>query len=214
MTSTTTQLIAGAAIGLAATPIVVLLAERATHKARRISRLTSPLALVVVLVLGTAASTVAAARWGLPALACLPLLLLAWPAALVDLREGRLPDRLVLPFTAAAIVLSGGPALIKGDISPAVRAAATAAVLGIAYLILGLARVSSIGLGDIKFIPGLGAYLGAAGFPVTLAGLLAWPVCIAISVLLVRLVDRSEHNGEVPFGPALLGGTVLALLAF
>ena len=72
-----------------------------------------------------------------------------------------------------------------------------------------------MGWGDVKFAPALGAHLGWAGWPVLFSGLLAWWVLVLVTVgavVAVRAVDPRRAEEVVPFGPAMLLGTLLALL--
>lgn len=197
-------LLAAAAIG----PIVLVLAHATSVRAGFSWR--SPAVVVPTVVLCGAVAAAATARWNLPTvLAALPLLVLAAPAALVDLREHRLPSALTLPFTAAGVVLSGVPALLQGQAWPAVHAVIAAAAVGVLMLALGL--LGGMGLGDVKFAPGLAAYLAAASWTALVTGVLAWSVFIAVSVAVNRLAG-ARATDVTPYGPALLLGTWLALL--
>ena len=78
-----------------------------------------------------------------------------------------------------------------------------------------LGSSAAVGWGDVKFAPALGAHLGWAGWPVFFSGLLAWWVLVLVTVgaaVAVRAVDPRRAQEVVPFGPAMLLGTLFALL--
>jgi leader peptidase (prepilin peptidase)/N-methyltransferase len=202
-------LLAGFLAALVIGPIVLVLAHTTSSSQAGFS-LRSPAVVIATVTLCGAVGAAAAYRWNwVTLLAGLPLLVLAGPAALVDLREHRLPSVLTLPFTGAGVVLAGLPALVNGQPAPAVRAVIAAAVVGVLMLVLGL--LGGPGLGDVKFAPGLAAYLAAAGWTTLVTGLLAWSVLIAVSVVINRLAG-ARATDITPYGPALLLGTWLALL--
>ena len=168
-------------------------------------------------------------RWQIPvtlALACLAIAALGLtPAAIpalylaavtpelvrVDLREHRLPNRMVVPGLAVGVaaaalswVVSGEPPLV-----PLVAALATAALLAI----LGLG--GGIGMGDVK----LAALIGLASPTIAIA--LTSPIAafllggVAASIVLLRGVlagrGREARRAHLAFGPYLLAGYVVAL---
>lgn len=135
-----------------------------------------------------------------------PLLLAAVPGlllAVIDLRCLRLPDRLV----AAVGLLGGVPlAVLRPDrIAPALLAAV--AVLT-AYGLLWVG--GGLGLGDVKLAAVLAMILGFAGWPAVVIGVLA-PHLINGPIALFVLVTGRRRT--MPFGPALLVGALVALVA-
>ncbi len=123
--------------------------------------------------------------------------------AVIDLRCLRLPDRLV----GAVALLAGVPlALLRPErVGPAVLAAGTVLT---AYAILVL--LGGLGLGDLKLAAVLALILGFAGWPAVVVGVLT-PHLINGPIALFLLV--SGRRKELPFGPALLIGALLALTA-
>jgi leader peptidase (prepilin peptidase)/N-methyltransferase len=128
----------------------------------------------------------------------------------IDLREHRLPNRIVLPgivvSLAAAVlawVATGQPPLV-----PLIAAAGTA---GLLFL---LALAGGIGMGDVK----LAAAIGLAS-PTVVIAIIA-PLAafvlggVAASIVLVLPAGRSRGapRTRIAFGPYLLAGYVAALL--
>ncbi len=165
---------------------------------------------IATVVVGATVAALLAVRLGpsprLPVylLAAVPGLLLA----LIDLRCLRLPDRLV-----GALALTAGiplTVLAPERLGPALLAAV--AVL-IAYGMIAALPGGGLGLGDVKLAAVLGLILGFAGWPAVLVGVVT-PHLINGPIALVLLVSRrAGAKRPLPFGPALLAGTLLALLA-
>jgi leader peptidase (prepilin peptidase)/N-methyltransferase len=146
----------------------------------------------------------------------LPYLLLAGLGVLlaaVDLACLRLPDALVKPgFVAGAAVFCGLAAGLPAwpDL---LRAGFAAGVLAGGYLVLAVLPGGALGYGDVKLAGLLGLFLGWLGWGEVLAGaLLPFLIngVVAVGLLAARRVTRRTL---VPFGPAMLLGAWLAVVA-
>lgn len=131
--------------------------------------------------------------------ACVWLLVVA----AVDARTRRIPDALAaLGVPAAAAVAAatgtGWPAL------------AGAAVLGAVYLVLRLVSPRSLGGGDLKIAPSIGALAAsAAGTDGVLVALALPFVVTAVAGLALRMIRGAR---TVPHGPGLCLAAALVLL--
>lgn len=131
---------------------------------------------------------------------------------LIDLREHRLPNRIVYPWagvTAAILLLTS---FVLGDGAAAVRALAAAFGWSLAFLGIRLIHPPSIGMGDVKLVFVLGLYAGFLGWE-------TFGAAVVLSFLLGGLVSvglvvsrRATRSTRIPFGPFLLLGTGLALI--
>lgn len=138
----------------------------------------------------------------------------AWFATLIvglatDLDQRLLPDELTLPVIplAAIYAISGLNPLVGSDwVLAIVAAIAIPLVLYLPSIPFG---AGAFGLGDVKFLVGMGLMLGGErALGGTLAGLL-----LAGVVLLVLLVTRRiGRRTYVPFGPFLILGALWAVL--
>jgi leader peptidase (prepilin peptidase)/N-methyltransferase len=138
----------------------------------------------------------------------------AWFATLVvglatDLDQRVLPDELTLPVIPIALVyaISGLNPLVGGAIVPAIAAAVLIpAVLYLPSIPFG---AGAFGMGDVKFLVGMGLLLGGErALAGTLVGLL-----IAGAVLIVLLATRRiGRKSYIPFGPFLIIGALWAVL--
>jgi len=125
---------------------------------------------------------------------CVTGVLLA-TAALVDVHELRLPNRLLASaFTAALLAAAANGALGRSLLG--------ALVAGGLMLIVALAR--SVGMGDVKMA-------GVVGAGVAQVQLVVAPVAIAVAALAAATAGVVLGRSRLPLGPALWLGWAVAL---
>lgn len=127
----------------------------------------------------------------------------------VDATVRRLPDALTFPLLVGTLLLLGVVALLYGGDWP--RAALAALLLGVAYLLLAL--FAPVGLGDAKLAPTLGAVTGWFGWSVVLSGVVAGFLLSGVYGAALLLLRKAGRKDQLPFGPFLLAGALLAVLA-
>lgn len=189
----------------ALTPVLLRLAEAAAH--RPINAVV-PVRLALAAVLA-AFGAAAGARLDIGhALALLPVVVLAGAAALVDAYERRLPDVLTGSLAAASLTAIG--VALAADHAEGMRA--LWGFGGGLMLSFGGKALSTaaVGWGDVKLAPSLTACLAWGGWSTVYVGLLAWAILILATSAL--LVVRSGRAAIVPYGPAMITGTLLAVL--
>ncbi len=129
-----------------------------------------------------------------------------WVLASVDLRSMMIPNRLVCPLLAAALVAAASgvwPGRGAGE-SLAGGVAALAAALAVRSLSRG-----GLGGGDVKMAALVGSVVGISALP--LAALVAALSGGATAALL--LVTRHAQRGaRLPYGPFVAAGGIAALL--
>jgi leader peptidase (prepilin peptidase)/N-methyltransferase len=156
------------------------------------------------------AACVAARGFTLEALAAAVLGALLLALAAIDREHFLLPDRLTLPGLAAGLAFQ--LALPSGSLAHGVAGALVGgglllALAGAWELVRG---VEGMGLGDVKMLAMIGAFLGIGGVVVTLVvGTFAGS--IAGLVLLAR--GRGTLSSELPFGVFLAAGGAVSLFA-
>lgn len=131
--------------------------------------------------------------------------------AAVDLRCLRLPDILVAALALLTVVPLAGVAFAAGEPSRLGRALAAAALCFGVYLTLAVLPGGGLGFGDVKLGAVLGFLLGWVGWSAVVVGLVAPQLMngpVAAFLLLTRRVGRTA---ALPFGPALLAGTLIAV---
>jgi leader peptidase (prepilin peptidase) / N-methyltransferase len=133
--------------------------------------------------------------------------------AAIDIRVQRLPDRLTLPAYPVLIALLASAALTGHDMGALVRALLGGLALGGGYLLLAVASPGQLGGGDIKLAGLVGLALGWLGWPALLSGAILGFVLAAVASLALLAARRVTMRSAISFGPFLLGGALLAILA-
>jgi leader peptidase (prepilin peptidase) / N-methyltransferase len=125
--------------------------------------------------------------------------------ALVDLRERRIPNRIVVPATL--LVLAAQIARSPSHAPEWILASLGAALV---LLLPNILNRNAIGLGDVKMAMLMGAALGKAVLTALLLG------CLGMFPYAIWLVFRRGISGArgtaVPFGPFLAFGAIATLL--
>lgn len=154
-------------------------------------------------------------------IAFIPCLVAGVAIAYIDSTERRIPDVITAPlatYLLGFVIIDLIVRHLNGEtITPyAIGIPAGAAIAGGAFLIAGLAGVT--GLGDVKLAAIIGAILTPYyGIETTigalvLAHVLAVPHAI-VSIQRKRRAPSAMHDEEIPFGPYLVAGALIALLA-
>ncbi|MDR5701407.1 A24 family peptidase [Agromyces aerolatus] len=189
----------------------------AASAAPRISELAAP----PVRGLPSACGALTAVGWGLAAwrLGLQPVLpaLLAFVAAgsvlvIVDAAEHRLPNRVLGPASAAVAALLTLATAASNEWPALLWAVAGSVGMFAVYLLVALASPSAMGMGDVKLAGLIGLLLGWFGLETWLTGLVAAFVLGGLVALAALAVRRITLRGSIPFGPAMLGGAMVAML--
>ncbi|MEU9554969.1 A24 family peptidase [Streptomyces fumanus] len=133
--------------------------------------------------------------------------------AVVDRRVARLPDPLTLPFAGAALALLGLAALLPEHAGSWTTALLGALALGAGYLALWLINPAGMGFGDVKLALGAGAVLGWYGWATVMLGTLAGFLLGAVYGGVLVLARRAGRKTAIAFGPFLIAGAFLGVLA-
>ena len=163
-------------------------------------------------LLGGALAVSALVRFGLTAagVEAMLLLMLLIPLAFIDLEHHLLPDVLTLPGIAvgfAGSLVGGLAAPLDAVIGAGVGAAVPYAVI-VTYR--WLRGAEGMGLGDVKLLAMIGAFLGWRGVLLTLG--LGATAGAALGVGLIAL-GKGRRDTELPLGTFLAGAAALVLFA-
>ncbi|MFI5166454.1 MAG: prepilin peptidase [Thermoanaerobaculales bacterium] len=165
----------------------------------------------VELASGTLAAGVAA-RFGLTLVGveALVFVLLLLPLAAIDLEHHLLPDVLTLP--GIALGLAGSFAGGVAPFSDALIGAAVGAALPYAVLVAyrRLRGVEGMGLGDVKLLAMIGAFLGWRGMLLSLG--IGSTVGASVGIVLI-IAGCGRRDTELPFGTFLAVGALPVLFA-
>lgn len=138
----------------------------------------------------------------------------AWFVTLIvglatDLDQRILPDELTLPVIPIALIyaVSGLNPLVGSSLIPAVLAAILIpAVLYLPSIPFG---AGAFGMGDVKFLIGMGLLLGGER---ALGAILVGLSVAGVTLLALLLTRRIGRKSFIPFGPFLILGALWAVL--
>ena len=131
---------------------------------------------------------------------------------LIDLDCRRLPDALTLPSYPVAAALLGVAALAGSDSGSLLRALLGGGLMFGVYFLLCFAHPAGMGFGDVKLSGVLGLYLGWLGWGVLAVGLFLGFLLGGVFGVALIASGRGGRKSKVPFGPFMLGGTLVAVL--
>ena len=150
--------------------------------------------------------------WELPAL--LAFCAVAVVLSAVDLAENRLPNAVVGAGIAVVAALLVVAAVGAGEWMRVLWALLWAGGLFAAFLVLTLISPAAMGMGDVKLAALLGLMLGWFGVWAVLLGVAMAFVIGGLVAIVALALRRVTLKGELPFGPSMLGGAILALGLF
>lgn len=123
----------------------------------------------------------------------------------IDLDTFRLPDVLTLPLLGIGLL---GAFIIPGNPSGS-DSVLSALGAGGFFWIIALVYPQGMGLGDVKLVAGLGAFLG---FPHIFLAVFLGSFVGALIGLFLLFAGRKTFSQQIPFGPYLALGAIFALL--
>jgi leader peptidase (prepilin peptidase) / N-methyltransferase len=138
----------------------------------------------------------------------------AIPLAFVDAAVRRLPDALTASAYAGTAVFLLLAATISGHWQDLVRAALGGIALAAFYLALALISPAGMGLGDVKAAASLGTLLAWPGWRILVAGGLTGLLLAAVYGVALLVTGRATRKQHIPFGPFMIAGTFLIILAW
>jgi leader peptidase (prepilin peptidase)/N-methyltransferase len=141
----------------------------------------------------------------------------AVPLACTDLAVQRLPDPLTgAAYAGTAVLLLAAAAVggLEGSWSALVRALLGGLALAGFYLLLMVISPSGMSLGDVKLAASLGTLLAWFGWRLLLAGGFAGFLLGGIYGIALLASGRATRKQPIPFGPFMIAGAVLAVVAW
>lgn len=134
----------------------------------------------------------------------------------IDVDHKLLPNRIVYPSFVAGWIGLTAAALVDDDTGRLVDAAVGAAIFGgLLFLVSFVGEIvykkTAMGLGDVKLAFVLGTFLGYDRLALVPVAMFTSFLSGAVIGLAIIKVSGGDRRDEVPFGPFLVLGTVLAL---
>lgn len=138
-------------------------------------------------------------------------------AAFVDCEHMIIPDRISLGGTLAGLVLSpllpvmhGTGSWVEALVQAAIGAAAGAGSLYMVAVVgRAIFRKDAMGLGDVKLLAAVGAFLGWPAVVFTIVASSALGSVVGIGLVMAK---RKKMQSRIPFGPYLVAGTIVWML--
>jgi leader peptidase (prepilin peptidase) / N-methyltransferase len=149
--------------------------------------------------------------WALPAL--LYLVALSICLAAIDLATFRLPFWIVAPSYPVAAALLGIAGWAAGEASSVVRMLIGGVVAWSLYRLLHLIHPRGMGYGDVRLSGVLGMYLGWLGWSQLAVGLFMGFLVGGVAGIVLIASGRGKLKTAIPYGPYLLLGAWIGVLA-
>jgi leader peptidase (prepilin peptidase) / N-methyltransferase len=149
--------------------------------------------------------------WAIPAYLALAFVCLV--LAVIDAATRLLPNRITYPAfpVVAALLLVASVGL--GDLGRFDRSLLAAAAVGGFFLVLALLSPRGMGLGDVKLAPTLGLALGWLSWGAMAVGVFGAFLLGGLAGLAGMLALGLSRKSLLPFGPWLVAGAMLGVLA-
>ncbi|WP_251153840.1 A24 family peptidase [Cellulosimicrobium sp. Marseille-Q4280] len=133
--------------------------------------------------------------------------------SLIDLQTHLLPDRVMLPWSIVLAVAMVAGTAVTGDWWALARAGIGAVALFAFYFAAAMAYPAGMGFGDVKLAAPLGAVMAFVGWPALAVGAFCAFLLGAIGSAVLALRGRLRRKTEVPFGPWMVAGALVGVLA-
>ena len=138
------------------------------------------------------------------------LIVFGYLAALTDIRERRVPNKLIVSMVTAWVLTTVPPLIINTDEMSAhiLSSLVGLAVASLAMLITYIVSRHGLGGGDVKWMSATGLYLG---FRAVLPALLCGSVLSALYGGIMVLLKKMSIKDTLPFIPFLYAGVLLTI---
>jgi leader peptidase (prepilin peptidase) / N-methyltransferase len=199
-----------AATGLDRLPLISYL--RLFGKCRECGAAISPRYPVVEVLTGALFAGTAlliGVQWVLPAY--LWFVAVTMTLVLTDLDHQRIPNRILYPSTAIAVVLLTAGAAGDGRIENIPMALLAGAIYLVVMLLLSLLTRGGFGMGDVKLAFLLGVFLGYPAWHYLVWGTALGFLVGSVAAIVLLVTRRRGRRDPFPFGPAMVVGAWLAL---
>ena len=149
--------------------------------------------------------------WAVPAY--LTLAFICVVLAVIDARTRLLPNRITYPAFPIVLGLLLVASVGLGDLGRLARGLLAAVAVGGFFLALALISPRGMGLGDVKLAPTLGLALGWLSWGAVAFGVFAGFLLGGLAGLAAIAVAGLTRKSLLPFGPWLVAGALLGVLA-
>jgi leader peptidase (prepilin peptidase)/N-methyltransferase len=141
-----------------------------------------------------------------------PFLGVMLAVALIDARWRIVPNRVVYPSLALALATIAAGHLADAGVDVITALIGLAVYAGPLFLV-ALAIPHGMGMGDVKLVALIGLVLGSLGLSYVAVAAGVGVVAGGLGAVVALTVLRMGRKQQIPFGPFLAGGAVVAALA-
>ncbi|MDA3021736.1 MAG: A24 family peptidase [Actinomycetota bacterium] len=132
--------------------------------------------------------------------------------SIIDIREHRLPNKLVAIAAGAGLVAVAASSISASEVGELLRAVLGAVIVFTALFSMALIAPTGLGMGDVKLGALTGLYLGWLGWSWLFWGTLIGFALGAVWAVGLILLKRAESSTPIAFGPFLILGVVVSAL--
>jgi len=132
--------------------------------------------------------------------------------SIIDIREQRLPNKIVWPLNIFITAMLGMHALLSNAMDAYLRALLAGAACFAVFFAMRFFSPSSMGFGDVKLSIAIGLMLGYLSWTAVVNAILIGFVAAAIFALVGLATKKLQLKGNLAFGPFMLFGAWVALL--
>ena len=131
----------------------------------------------------------------------------------IDCETHTLPNTIVLPAYLVGAALLGAASMTNGSYPALLSAVIGGAAMFLVYLLMAVLYPGGMGFGDVKLAGVIGLFLGWLGWDVLAVGAMAAFVFGGLFAIGLLAVGKASGKTSVPFGPWMLSGAWLGILA-
>jgi leader peptidase (prepilin peptidase)/N-methyltransferase len=144
----------------------------------------------------------------------MPFAVISAPLVFEDIRNHRLPNRIIYSAFVVTLLLISGFSIYKVDLKTFTQPIFGAAVsFFIAFLIYLIAR-GGFGAGDVKLFALTGLIFGIFTPAHMIAAAIFACLGVALYTLALLTLKRATRKTQVPFGPFIIIGSWLSIIIF
>lgn len=139
------------------------------------------------------------------------VLAILWPAAITDIKEMRIPNKLLIVGLIGRIVILLFEFIFKSDVILDYLKSEGFALLGITLICIICAFIvkGGLGMGDIKLMMVMSLYLGVEGICYSM---FISVVFSSITAIIALIIKKKSKKDTMPFAPFVLLGAVISFI--
>ncbi len=164
----------------------------------------------LILGLGLAGGVgIAASAWLVPGYSVFALVTVV--LVITDLDHKLIPNRVLYPGGGLAVILLAVGAVFAGELASLPRAAAGGLAFFGLFFVVALVARGGFGYGDVKLAALLGTFAAFDSWRTLLISVFFTGVIGGVPAIFLLALRRARPRDEIPYGPAMVAGSWLAL---